>query len=128
MKSPFTLKVKGNYNKLTRFLLKLENGDMNDILEKYAKRGLDKLMEYTPIDSGLARDSWSYKITVNKTGAKIEYFNSDIENDRSVILLLEYGHATKNGGWVEGIDIVDPALDPVFHDLVNAIRKEIENS
>lgn len=123
--SSIKVTVKGNYNNTIKFLKKLENGDFYDILAKYADICLDRLKMYTPYESGLASDSWYYNIDVNLGKSSITFFNNDIEGGQNVIILLEYGHATKNGGWVQGIDIVDPALEPVFKQIVDSIWEEV---
>lgn len=124
-KSPFIVTTKGNYRHTIRFLTRLLNGDFYKILERYAQRGVDNLRDYTPTKSGLAKDSWYYDIKITNDKARITWLNSDIEGEQNVILLLEYGHATKNGGFVEGIDIVDPALRPIFEEMINAVWKEV---
>lgn len=127
-KSPFKVVSKGNYKHTIRFLTKLRNGDFYRILERYAQRGIDSLMDHTPVDSGLARSSWYYDIQITKDHATITWLNSDIEGGQNVILLLEYGHGTRHGGYVEGIDIIDPALNDIMQETINAIWKEVENA
>lgn len=124
-KSPFKVTSKGNYKHTVRFLTKLLNGDFYKILEYYAQAGVDNLRDHTPINSGLARDSWYYDIQITNDKASITWLNSDIENGENVIILLEYGHATRFGGYVEGIDIVDPALRPMFEAMIDAVWKEV---
>lgn len=127
-KSPFVIKSKGNYKHTIRFLTKLMNGDFYKILENYAQVGIDNLREYTPVDSGVTKDSWYYDIQIGKNSASITWLNSCVEGGQNVVILLEYGHGTRHGGWVEGIDIVDPALQPLFKEIINAVWKEVEKA
>lgn len=124
-KSPFTIKVKGKYTHTLRFLTKLRNGEVYNILERYAQIGIDSLRDYTPVDTGDTRNSWYYDIRINDDKASITWLNSCIEGGQNVVILLEYGHGTRHGGWVEGIDIVDPAIEPIFIELKNKIWKEM---
>lgn len=126
MASPFKVEHKGSFRRTFKFLQKLANGDFYKVLDKYGKLGVEELRDHTPVDTGLAADSWYYEVSVGAEQATITFCNSDIESNRNVIILLEYGHATKDGGWVDGIDIVDPALEPVFKRMIDAVWKEVE--
>ena len=126
MKHKFKLQTSGNYNKTNKYLNTVTHSNIYNIIDKYAKKGLNRLRDYTPIDSGLAADSWWYDIFVTKLGYELVFYNSDIEHGMSVIKLNEYGHATKDGRWISEIEIVDPAIEPVFNEMVKGIRKEIE--
>lgn len=127
-KSPFIITSKGSFKKTIRFLEKLENGDFYNILERYAEKGRLALIDYTPVDSGKTADSWFYEIDVKPDQATITWCNSCVENGVNVVVLLEYGHGTRFGGYVEGIDIVDPALQPIMDDLIKDVWREVERS
>lgn len=96
-------------------------------IEKYAQMGVDALMEATPVVTGRLRSSWYYVID-DKPGVsvKITWCNSDIEGGKKVVFLVDEGHATKSGKWVEGRHFIKPALEPVFQEIINGIMKEVE--
>lgn len=124
-KSPFVITVKGDFKKTLNFLKKLENGDFYKVLESYGKQGVDSLRDYTPVDSGGTADQWFYEVDMNEDRATITWCNSNVHDGLNVVVLLEYGHGTRFGGYVEGVDIVDPALEPIFNDMIRKIWKEV---
>lgn len=120
-----TFESSGDFSKLTGFLERLKEGINIGILDKYGRAGVKALQEATPKDTGLAASSWYYE-TENRNGrAVLRFLNSDIENYVPVAVILQYGHATKNGGWVEGVDYINPALKPIFDNLAEAAWKEV---
>lgn len=122
---PITFESKGDFSKLTRWLERADENASNQTLEKYAKAGVAALAEATPKDTGLTASSWDYEIIRTNTRIKINFLNTNIQNGIPIAIILQYGHATKNGGWVEGIDYVNPAIRPIFNDLADAAWKEV---
>ena len=119
------VRQKGDFKKLTSFLEKATEGRDIGILDKYGKKGVAALSSATPVDTGLTASSWFYKIE-NKNGvAKIEFHNSNIQNGVPIALILQYGHGTKNGGYVVGRDYINPAIQPVFDELAKNAWKEV---
>lgn len=117
---------KGDFKKLTRFLERSKEVVHRGILDKYGKRGVEALAAATPKDTGLTASSWSYKIKNNPgSGASITFYNSNIQNGVPIAIVLQYGHATKNGGWVEGRDYINPAIQPIFDEMAEAVWKEV---
>lgn len=112
----------GSFSKLERYLSKRPN--FAPILRRYADEGLQALRNNTPLDSGDTAESWSYEIIQTSTGYKIEYANTHMADTVPIPVLIHYGHATKNGGWVEGIDFINPALKPIFEKLSADMWKE----
>ena len=94
-------------------------------MRKYAERGLQALRDATPIDTGTTANSWYYKIENNNGITKISYHNSNIVNGVNIAIILEYGHATKNGGWIQGKKYINPAIQPVFDTIVEEVWKEV---
>lgn len=119
-----TLKQSGSFSKTDAFLKRLSSGRYLSNLDKYAKEGLDALIAATPVDSGLTADSWYYQITESKDSIRIEYCNSNIQDGVPIAVILQYGHGTRNGGWVEGQDYINPAIKPVFEKIADKIWKE----
>lgn len=124
-----TVHHKGDFRNLTRFLERAKEVVHLGMLDKYGKRGVEALAEATPKDTGLTASSWSYKIE-NKPGhsASISFYNSNIQNGVPIAIVLQYGHATKNGGWVEGRDYINPAIRPIFDEIADAAWKEVINA
>ena len=119
------IRQKGDFKKLTSFLENAKEGLNIGILDKYGKKGVAALSSATPIDTGLTASSWFYKIE-NKNGvAKIEFHNSNVQRGISIALILQYGHGTKNGGYVVGRDYINPAIQPVFDELAKNAWKEV---
>ena len=94
-------------------------------LDKYGQEGVAALASATPKDTGLAASSWYYQIERKKGSIIIRYCNSDIENGVPIAVILQYGHATKNGGWVEGRDYINPAIRPIFDKIVDNAWREV---
>lgn len=120
-----TFRHKGDFSKLTRFLEKAKETVRLGDLDKYGREGVAALASATPIDTGLTASSWYYEIE-NKNGrATISFHNSNIQNGVSIAIILQYGHGTGNGGWVEGRDYINPAIQPIFDKIVNNAWREV---
>jgi hypothetical protein len=120
-----TFRQKGDFSKLTRFLERAKETVKLGDLDKYGRAGVAALESATPVDSGLTARSWYYKIE-NKNGrATISFHNSNIQNGVPIAIILQYGHATGTGGWVEGRDYINPAIRPVFDEILNNAWREV---
>lgn len=119
------IRQKGDFKKLTSFLEKAKEGFNIEILDKYGKKGVAALSSATPIDTGLTASSWFYKIENKNDVAKIEFHNSNIQNGVPIAVILQYGHGTRNGGYVVGRDYINPAIQPVFDELAKNAWKEV---
>lgn len=119
---------KGNFKKTNTYLHKLFKLNLESILEKYGKIGVDELSRATPLDSGVTASSWYYKATIKERDkyAILSFFNKNVVNDVPIALIIQYGHATRSGSWVEGIDYINPAMEPVFDELLDKICKDIK--
>ena len=118
-------KHKGDFSKLTRYLERAKQAVRID-LNKYGKRGVEALMSTTPKDTGLTASSWYYEITSESGKHTIAFNNSNIQNGVPIAIILYYGHGTKNGGWVEGRDYINPAIQPIFDEIANDAWKEVK--
>lgn len=120
---------KGDFKKTFRFLKAMKEKKFLSSLDKYGERGVQLLSENTPRDTGLTASSWYYKIEDDGNTLKLTWYNSNVKKDYfNVALMLQYGHATKNGGWVEGIDYINPALKPLFDEMEKDIWEEVKSS
>lgn len=111
-----SMSSKGDYGKLTDYLKRM-NRDANINLVPIAERGLEALRHATPYSTGLTSESWTYDIVTTSKGSKVVFRNTNIQNGVPIAIILQYGHATRSGTWVEGIDYINPALKPIFENL-----------
>lgn len=118
-------RMKGDFRRTEEYLKKLKRTKIANILERYGEEGVQALSEATPVDTGLTAASWYYKIKVTATTATIMFCNSNIQNGIPIAIILQHGHATGNGGWVEGRDYINPALQPVFESISERAWKEV---
>lgn len=116
---------KGNFRKTIKYLEKSPKVIENMDFDIYGIKGVNLLRNATPKDTGKTSESWSYDISKKNGTVTISFHNSNIVNGMPIAILLQYGHATKNGGWVEGIDYINPALKPLFQDLAEEAWKEV---
>lgn len=119
---------KGDFSKTIKFLNKVKNVKINNILSKYGKIGVTALSQATPKDSGVTSRSWNYKIEVNNGNASIVWYNTNVVKGVNIAVILQYGHGTRNGGWVEGRDYINPAMKPIFDKIANQVWKEVINN
>lgn len=129
--SKITINSNGSFSKLERFFDNISDIIQKINLDKYGKMGVDALKAATPKDSGLTAESWYYVIehdNINSTFT-INWYNSNvIDGWCNIAVLLQYGHATNNGGYVQGHDYINPALKPVFDKIAQDAWKEVKNS
>lgn len=119
------IKQKGDFSKITGFLEKARSVAHAGILDKYGKEGVEALKAATPVDTGLTADSWYYKVTYGDGSATLEFHNSNVNKGVPIAIVLQYGHGTGTGGWVEGRDYINPAIQPIFDKLVEEAWKEV---
>lgn len=117
--------VKGSFKNTEKFLKKPHGRNVRSILNKYGKIGVQALSAATPKDSGLTAASWRYSIEEDGTSTKIVWTNSNVNKGVNIALILQYGHGTGSGGYVTGIDYINPALKPVFDSIANVLWKEV---
>ncbi|MCD8158979.1 MAG: HK97 gp10 family phage protein [Clostridiales bacterium] len=119
-----SFRQKGDFSKLTRYLERVREAVHLGNLDKYGKMGVDALKSATPVDSGKTADSWYYEIENSKDGATISFNNSNINRGVNIAIILQYGHATGTGGWVEGRDYINPAIQPIFDEIAEKAWEE----
>lgn len=122
-----TVRQKGDFAKLTRYLVKLDKAVKFADLDKYGREGVIALASATPVDTGLTSKSWYYEIERGRGIAKIIFCNSNVQNGIPIAIILQYGHGTGTGGWVEGRDYINPAIRPIFDKIAKNAWKEVTN-
>lgn len=120
-----TFRQKGDFSKLTRYLERLKEVVKLGDLDKYGRAGVAALASATPVDTGLTASSWYYEISNKNGSAMISFHNSNIQNGVPIAIILQYGHGTRNGGWVEGRDYINPAIRPIFDRIADDAWKEV---
>ena len=120
-----TFRHKGDFSKLTRFLERAKEAVHLGVLDKYGREGVAALASATPVDSGLTANSWYYKIEHKDGTATISFFNSNVQNGVPIAIILQYGHGTGTGGWVQGRDYINPAIQPIFDKIVTEAWREV---
>lgn len=125
MKINFT--HKGNFNHLETFLTKTAHMKalIRPILNKYGRKGVEALAEATPKDTGKTAESWDYRVEETDNGYRIVWTNSNVNKGVMIAMLLQYGHGTGTGGWVEGVDYINPAIRGIFNDMADEAWKEV---
>lgn len=116
---------KGNFEKTSLFLKRAKEAEFLNRLDSVAKEGAIALAQATPVDSGETANSWDYEIVRTKTGAVIYWTNSNINEGVPVAILIQYGHATDNGAYVQGTDFINPAMKPVFNNIADEAWREV---
>lgn len=117
-------KHKGNFNSTMAFLRRNKKIDFS-VLEKFGNEGIAALKAATPKDTGKTADSWHYRIVEERENVRIEWYNDNINEGVPIAIILQYGHATGTGGYVEGIDYINPAIKPIFERIVDNIWREV---
>ena len=121
-----TFKSKGDFHKVDNYLERLKSVIKISNLDKYGKLGVEMLQIYTPKDTGLTAGSWSYQIERDSDSVVISFSNSNIVKDYfNVAIGLQYGHGTKSGTWVTGVDYINPALQPIFEGIASTAWEEV---
>lgn len=120
-----TFSNKGHFNKTFAFLKRNRKLHLKD-LEKYGQMGVDALQKATPKDTGRTADSWYYEIVEQNGRVSIRWNNSNVVNNWfNIAIILQYGHGTGTGGWVEGFDYINPALRPIFDKIAKGVWEEV---
>lgn len=120
-----TFRHRGSLSKTTRFLERAKHAVRLADLDKYGREGVAALASATPVESGRTASSWYYEISYGKSGASITFNNSNVNQGVPIAIILQYGHGTGTGGWVEGRDYINPAIQPIFDRLVDEAWREV---
>lgn len=120
-----SFRQKGDFSKTLKYLDKIRDPVKMGILDKYGRAGVEALSSATPIDTGVTANSWYYKVEKTNNTAKVAFYNSHINKGVPIAIIIQYGHGTGTGGWVQGRDYINPALRPIFDKMANDVWKEV---
>ena len=127
MSKVLTIRQKGDFKKSLTFFTNLRKWSVRSILEKYGALGVQRLADATPKATGKTAASWSYEIKMDKSGAVLCWKNSNIVDGVPIAVILQYGHGTRNGAYVQGVDYINPAIVPIFDALADELWKEVKS-
>lgn len=122
-----TFRQKGDFSKLSKFMEKAKEIVNISCLDKYGQEGVEALSSATPKDTGTTARSWRYEIERRNGSVALVFKNTNIQNGVPIAIILQYGHATRNGGWVQGRDYINPAIQPIFDKIADEAWKEVRN-
>ncbi len=120
-----TFTHKGNFNKVERFLNKVSDKSYLNVLDKCGQMGVESLAANTPVDSGLTANSWTYEIERTSGTTTISWLNTNENKGVNIAIILQYGHGTGTGGYVQGRDYINPAMKPVFDEIAELAWREV---
>ena len=116
---------KGDFKKLNNFLERIKDVINKSQLDKYGIQGVEALSNATPKKTGKTSESWYYKINRKNNSLSISFYNNNMNKGVPIAIILQYGHGTKNGGWVQGRDYINPAIQPIFDKIAEDAWKEV---
>lgn len=125
MSGSIKISSRGNFKNTFKFLNVIKRRNYFDALKEYGEKGVEALSKATPVDTGKTASSWGYEIVEEDGRLKIIWTNSNINHYVPIAIIIQYGHATRNGGWVEGIDYINPALAPIFDEIRDKVWREV---
>lgn len=120
-----TIVHRGNFNNTDAFLKRNKKMQIMRTLEHYGEEGVKALSENTPKDSGATAAAWGYEVKETRNGYSIYWTNSNVNQGLPIAILIQYGHGTGTGGYVQGRDFINPAIQPVFDDIAETVWKEV---
>ena len=118
----------GSFAKTTHFLEFLQRGRMFSNLSSYGQRGVDALRSATPVETGETAGDWGYQVEQSKGRVSISWYNTHNEDGVNIAVIIQYGHGTGTGGWVEGRDYINPAMRPIFDKILTDVWRQVTNA
>jgi hypothetical protein len=119
---------KGSFQNTDRFLKKMAKRDIYSTLKAYGEAGVNALSNATPVSTGKTADSWEYEIVKKRSSYSIIWSNTNVVNGKPIAILLQYGHGTGTGGFVQGRDYINPAIRPIFDKIAADVWKEVTSA
>ena len=123
--SVITISNKGDFSKTLRFLRKIKSKSFLKKMDKYGQRGVEALSNATPKLSGKTADSWQYELHSTGSSVEIVWTNTNVNKNVNIAVIIQYGHGTRNGGYVRGIDYINPAMQPIFEEIADGVWQEV---
>lgn len=123
----FRIRSSGSFKNSKRFLQEVQKQNFMAVLDHYGQDGIIALSMNTPRDTGETSVSWGYQVILDKGEARLEFTNSNINKGVPIAVILQYGHGTGTGGYVQGRDYINPAIQPVFDRIVDSIWTEVKS-
>lgn len=124
----FEITTSGSFSRTENFLRRMSKGDIFRALDGYAREGVSALASATPVDSGLTAASWGYEVSRSRGSFTITWTNSHVVSGVPIAIILQYGHGTGTGGYVQGRDYINPAIRPVFDKISENVWKAVTSS
>lgn len=118
------MKFDGQFD-MSKWLSQVKNKKLRDVLSTAGERGVAALRANTPVGTGKTAKSWAYKVKQTKRGVKIVWYNTNINNKVPIAIILQYGHGTRQGGYVQGKDYINPAMKPIFDEIDRMVERSI---
>ena len=119
--------TKGNFQGTRAYLNRIKNRELFKQFEQYGQMGVRALSAATPVDTGLTAQSWDYRVIRNNRWPGIEWFNTNEVNETPVAILIQYGHGTRGGGYIQGRDFINPAMRPIFDQILRELREKVKS-
>ena len=119
------MKQSGSLKNFEGFLYKNRKRRIYQLLNEYGKQGVELLRDATPVDTGKTATGWDYEIEVNSQGISLYWVNNNVNEGVPIAILIQYGHATRNGSYGQGVDYINPALRPLFESMATKLWKEV---
>lgn len=120
-----TIESEGEWKMTRNWFDRMTKLDLALIMNQFGKEGVSALASATPSKSGLTSKSWNYEVTRKGNNWKITWTNSNVNKGANIAVLIQYGHGTRNGGYVVGRDYINPAIRPVFDKIAKQAWKEV---
>jgi hypothetical protein len=118
----------GNFNRTDSFLKAMLGNSLKSVLEQYGRQGVQALASATPRESGETAAAWGYEVTTSRRGATITWTNSHVVSGAPIAIMLQYGHGTGTGGYVQGRDYINPAIQPIFDQIASDVWKVVTSA
>lgn len=123
-----SITTRGSFKNTDAFLNRMQKLDIATVLKTYGERGVAALRDATPYDTGNSAGSWDYEVVVSQRAVSITWTNSNVQSGIPVVILLQYGHGTGTGGYVQGRDFINPALKPIFDEIADKVWKAVTSA
>lgn len=124
----FYIVSKGEFKNLEKFLERMEKNSIFEELDKYGRAGVEALRSMTPVDTGITANSWSYSVAVGREETRIIWNNTNINKGVNIAIILQFGHGTGTGGYVQGRDYINPAVQPTMDTIARNVWEAVKKA